>query len=138
MERHLSRLAYVDAGDIEDDRVDFDGLDVLDTAGRKLGDVDGFVERDTKRPYWSKTRRNAPSLETCWASSTQGKRPSSATPGVTNANGSTTRRKTPGTGTGGRRAGRGIGPCCEGRQAPPLFAAGRGSYFAIGSNCAVK
>jgi hypothetical protein len=51
--RHTSRLLYLDAGDIHDNRLDFDGLDVLDTAGQKLGDVDGFiVHRDTKRPYY--------------------------------------------------------------------------------------
>jgi hypothetical protein len=43
----------VDAGDIEDARVDFDGLDVYNAAGNKLGDVDGFiVDRDSNRPYY--------------------------------------------------------------------------------------
>lgn len=51
--RNPSRLFYVDAGDIDDDRVDYDGLDVLDPAGQKLGDVDGFiVQEDTRRPYY--------------------------------------------------------------------------------------
>ena len=49
----FDQLRVVDAGDIDDDRTDFDGLNVLDTAGQKLGDVDGFiVHRDTKRPYY--------------------------------------------------------------------------------------
>lgn len=48
-----ARMLYVDAGDIADDRVDFDGLNVLDPEGRKLGDVDGFiVQRETNRPYY--------------------------------------------------------------------------------------
>lgn len=51
--RNTSRLVYVDAGEVSDDRVNFDGLDVLDTAGRKLGDVEGFVvQRGTNRPYY--------------------------------------------------------------------------------------
>lgn len=50
--RH-SRLRYLDAGDIEDSRVDFDGLDVHNPAGEKLGDVDGFIiDRDSHRPYY--------------------------------------------------------------------------------------
>lgn len=48
-----SRLRYVDAGDIEDTHVDFDGLDVRNAAGDKLGDVDGFiVDRYSDRPYY--------------------------------------------------------------------------------------
>ncbi len=51
--RETSRLLYLDASDIDDDRLDFDDLDVLDTAGQKLGDVEGFiVHRDTGRPYY--------------------------------------------------------------------------------------
>jgi hypothetical protein len=47
------RLLYLDASDIVDDRVDFDDLDVLDTAGDKLGNAEGFiVHRDTGRPYY--------------------------------------------------------------------------------------
>ncbi len=50
--RH-TRLRYMDAGDIDDSRVDFDGLDVYNAAGTKLGDVDGFiVDRDSNRPYY--------------------------------------------------------------------------------------
>lgn len=51
--RYITPLLFVDAGDINDDRLDFDGLDVLDPTGQKLGDVEGFVvQRDTKRPYY--------------------------------------------------------------------------------------
>jgi hypothetical protein len=51
--RQTSRLLYLDASDINDDRVDFEDLDLLDTAGEKLGDVEGFiVHRDTGRPYY--------------------------------------------------------------------------------------
>ena len=51
--RDTSHLLYLDASDINDDRVDFDDLELLDTAGQKLGDVEGFiVGRDTGRPYY--------------------------------------------------------------------------------------
>ncbi len=51
--RETSRLLYLDASDIDDDRLDFDDLDVLDPASQKLGDVEGFiVHRDTGRPYY--------------------------------------------------------------------------------------
>jgi hypothetical protein len=51
--RDTSHLLYLDASDIDDDRVDFDDLDLLDTTGNKLGDVEGFiVGRDTGRPYY--------------------------------------------------------------------------------------
>jgi hypothetical protein len=36
-------LRYLDAGDVDDSVVDFDGLDVHGPTGDKLGDVDGFV-----------------------------------------------------------------------------------------------
>jgi hypothetical protein len=53
MHRDTSHLVYLDASDINDDRVDFDDLELLDTAGNKLGDVEGFlVGRDTGRPYY--------------------------------------------------------------------------------------
>jgi len=53
-ERHgTSRLRYVAASDLSGDQVDFDGLDVRNTAGEKLGDVEGFVvDRDSNRPYY--------------------------------------------------------------------------------------
>jgi hypothetical protein len=53
-ERDRAHLLYLDAGDIDDDRLDFDGLEVLDPAGQKLGDLDGFiVHRETRRPYYA-------------------------------------------------------------------------------------
>jgi len=48
-----TRLRYVDAGDLDDSTVDFDGLDVRNTAGEKLGDVDGFIlDVENGRPYY--------------------------------------------------------------------------------------
>jgi hypothetical protein len=40
---YSTRLRFVDARDVADDRVDFAGLDVRAADGDKLGDVDGFV-----------------------------------------------------------------------------------------------
>jgi len=46
-------LQYLDAGYVADDRIDFDGLDVRNAAGDKLGSVDGFiVQRNSNRPYY--------------------------------------------------------------------------------------
>lgn len=46
-------LRYLDAGHVADDRIDFDGLDVRNAAGDKLGSVEGFiVQRDSTRPYY--------------------------------------------------------------------------------------
>jgi hypothetical protein len=46
-------LRYVDADDLDDAAFDFDGLDVEDAAGEKLGDVDGFIiDVDSGRPYY--------------------------------------------------------------------------------------
>jgi hypothetical protein len=46
-------LRYLDAGYIVDDRIDFDGLDVRNAGGEKLGSVEGFiVQRDSNRPYY--------------------------------------------------------------------------------------
>lgn len=54
MAEHRSRLSYLDADNIDDDRVDFDGLDVLDPAGNKLGNLDGFmVDAAGGRPYYA-------------------------------------------------------------------------------------
>lgn len=54
MAEHRSRLLYLDAGDINDDRADLDGLNVLDPAGNKLGDLDGFiVEASSGRPFYA-------------------------------------------------------------------------------------
>jgi hypothetical protein len=40
---YASRLQYLDAEDLDDSVVDFDGLDVQGTDGSRLGDVDGFL-----------------------------------------------------------------------------------------------
>lgn len=40
---YASRLRYLDAGDLDDSVVDFDGLDVRGTDDSKLGGVDGFL-----------------------------------------------------------------------------------------------
>lgn len=48
-----SRLRYIDAGQLQHSRVDFDGLDVRSAAGDKLGNVEGFVfDAATSRPYY--------------------------------------------------------------------------------------
>ena len=49
----ISRVRYVAASDIPGDRMDLDGLDVRNTLGEKLGEVDGFVvDRASNRPYY--------------------------------------------------------------------------------------
>jgi hypothetical protein len=40
---YASRLRYLDADDLDDSVVDFDGLDVRGADGDKLGEVDGFL-----------------------------------------------------------------------------------------------
>ena len=40
---YVSRLRYLDADDLDDSVVDFDGLDVRGSDGEKLGEVDGFL-----------------------------------------------------------------------------------------------
>ena len=46
-------LRYVDADDLADSAIDFDGLDVESEAGEKLGDVDGFIiDTPTGRPIY--------------------------------------------------------------------------------------
>lgn len=40
---YASRLRYLDAGDVDDAVVDYDGLDVRGPADDKLGTVDGFI-----------------------------------------------------------------------------------------------
>jgi hypothetical protein len=46
-------LRYVDAGDLDDSRIDFDGMDVESNTGEKLGDVDGFIiDVRSARPYY--------------------------------------------------------------------------------------
>jgi hypothetical protein len=49
-----SRLRYLDADDIDDSAIDFDGLDVRGHDGNKLGDLDGFVLDPTSgRVYYA-------------------------------------------------------------------------------------
>jgi hypothetical protein len=46
-------LRYVDAGDIDDNTIDFDGINVKSPSGDKLGDVDGFVvDSHSGQPYY--------------------------------------------------------------------------------------
>jgi hypothetical protein len=40
---HSTGLRYLDADDVDDAVVDFDGLDVYGSDGHKVGDVDGFI-----------------------------------------------------------------------------------------------
>jgi hypothetical protein len=42
-ENYASRLRYLDADDLDDSTVAFDGLDVRGTNDEKLGDLDGFI-----------------------------------------------------------------------------------------------
>src|SRR5262249_62313296 len=45
-------LRYVDAADLDRSAFDFDGIDVLDHAGDRLGTVDGFIlDVDNGRPF---------------------------------------------------------------------------------------
>jgi hypothetical protein len=49
----LPWLRYVDAGDLDDQTVDFDGLKVRNEANESLGKVDGFiVDSQSGRPYY--------------------------------------------------------------------------------------
>jgi hypothetical protein len=46
-------LRYVDADDIDDDTIDFDGMDVQSPTGEHLGNTDGFiVDAGSGRPYY--------------------------------------------------------------------------------------
>ena len=45
-------LKYVDADDLDNSTFDFDGIDVVDQSGEKLGVVDGFIiDVNESRPY---------------------------------------------------------------------------------------
>src|SRR5512146_380572 len=49
-----SRLRYLDASDVDDPNVKFDGLPVRDTGGHVLGDLDGFlVDEMSGRVYYT-------------------------------------------------------------------------------------
>ncbi|MBI4486853.1 MAG: PRC-barrel domain-containing protein [Acidobacteria bacterium] len=46
-------LRYVEASDLDNSAFDFDGLEVENAAGDKLGSVNGFIlDADTGRPYY--------------------------------------------------------------------------------------
>jgi hypothetical protein len=47
---YASRLRYLDAGDVDDAVVNYDGLNVYGPDGHKIGDVDGFIiDADARR-----------------------------------------------------------------------------------------
>jgi hypothetical protein len=47
-------LRYIDADDLDDDSIDFDGMNVQSPTGEHLGDVDGFiVDTQSGRPYYA-------------------------------------------------------------------------------------
>jgi hypothetical protein len=49
----LPWLRYLDAGDMDDQTIDFDGMDVQSPTGEHLGAVDGFiVDSSSARPYY--------------------------------------------------------------------------------------
>lgn len=53
MDHPLPWLQYVDAGVLDDERVDFDGLNVESPTGEHLGEVEGFiVDAESGRPYY--------------------------------------------------------------------------------------
>ena len=53
MDHPLPWLRYVDADDLDDDTVDFDGLKVRNAQMETLGSVEGFiVDSQTARPYY--------------------------------------------------------------------------------------
>lgn len=53
MDHPLPWLRYIDADDVGDQSIDFDGLKVRNDAMEKLGEVDGFiVDSDSGRPYY--------------------------------------------------------------------------------------
>ena len=53
MDHALPWLRYLDAGDLDDSDVDFDGMRVESPTGEHLGDVDGFVvDSESGRPYY--------------------------------------------------------------------------------------
>lgn len=53
MDHPLPWLRYVDADDIDNDTIDFDGMDVASPTGEHLGNVDGvIVDSESARPYY--------------------------------------------------------------------------------------
>ena len=48
--RYASRFRYLDAADVDDAVVRFDGLEVVDADGERIGEIDGFVvDADARR-----------------------------------------------------------------------------------------
>jgi PRC-barrel domain len=53
VDRPLPWLRYLDADELDDEGVEFDGMDVQSVSGDTLGDVDGFiVDSQSGRPYY--------------------------------------------------------------------------------------
>jgi hypothetical protein len=53
VDQTLPWLKYVDAGDLDDQTIDFDGMNVESPTGEHLGDVEGFIVDDgSGRPYY--------------------------------------------------------------------------------------
>lgn len=53
MDHPLPWLRYAEADDLDDDSIDFDGMNVQGATGDHLGDVDGFiVDSQSGRPYY--------------------------------------------------------------------------------------
>jgi hypothetical protein len=53
VQRPPTWLKFVDAGDVDDEAVDFEGMNVESPTGEHLGDVEGFiVDADSLRPYY--------------------------------------------------------------------------------------
>jgi hypothetical protein len=51
---YATRLRYLDASDLDDSAIDFDGLDVRGRNDEKLGDIDGFiVDPDSGRLHYA-------------------------------------------------------------------------------------
>jgi hypothetical protein len=51
---YATRLRYLDAGDLDDSPINFDGLDVRGRNDEKLGDIDGFiVDPDSGRLHYA-------------------------------------------------------------------------------------
>jgi PRC-barrel domain protein len=53
MDQPRPGLRYVDADDLDDSTIEFDGMNVESNTGEKLGDVDGFIiDLRSARPYY--------------------------------------------------------------------------------------
>jgi hypothetical protein len=53
MDRPLPWLRYLEASEVDDDSIDFDGLKLRTAGGEDLGSIEGFiVDADSARPYY--------------------------------------------------------------------------------------